>query len=283
MSKSKNKSYYKFSDDKIIFSSNLSKRFWARALDFLIAGLIGKLILTIFSNVATPSIPKNPPLNSLPEYVIAQFNPVMMIGWSLCFLGILFTLWIYPMFFNRKYPGQTFGKKIFKITPMYLHENKFYKSFILRESFVSLLLLFSFLLIIINGIDSSYVNYKYDVFRSSFSTIPNSLPPSINQWNFILNIWNDQSIMFSITATQYMVVISFIQKIIYITWFVLLIILFFTIAFNPSKRGMHDFISETVVVDLRTITKEKDFLIKLNIIKPLNEEKKDIAPAILKK
>lgn len=270
--------YYKLNENEIIYSAKLGKRIAARLLDFIIAGLIGSLLATIYVWVAAPGIPSEP-TNALDYYLLDYYDPVLMSGWAVALSGTFFYLWLVPLL-NFRHPGQTIGKRVLNITPMFLSDRNVYWSIAFREFFVSGFQLIWYVCILIVGMDVSYLFASYREFYNAFEDpTTQGLVYIGTQWQFIFTIWPDSTVMGSMVSNPTKMTFGFLSEFFKILWFAFLVIITFTVAFMKNKRGLHDIAAKTVIVDLKSKT---EFVVEEKTVLA-STQVQNLPPAILKK
>ena len=158
-----------------------------------------------------------------------------MIYTSLSLLTWIFFLVLIPIF-NPKNKGQSLGKMILKITPLYLDAKNKNLKIIIREIPILILFASGIVLTMITGYNTSYIisNIK----NSEFS-------------NDVAKLSNDE-ILRSSGFSDFVVTMYIIKSIWNFIAFIGIIVLFVMIASNPQKRGPHDKMANVAIVDLKT-------------------------------
>ena len=161
--------YYELSENQIIYHAGFWKRFFARLFDFVLAMIIPSIISFVIFHSQ---------LNKV-EYPKA-WNGIFLLSNILSISLIIIVFFIIPVF-NKKNPGQTLGKKIFKITILYFDENKVLKSIFLREMLLTVLFLIPIVFKLIGGFES---NQMISIFKKQ-----NPDSHSVTFFTFLFNKW----------------------------------------------------------------------------------------------
>lgn len=306
--------------DRVAYSSSFARRLGARLLDIIIGSIPGFILMMIFNFViATQPTPENVVaaqnlFKSFDNFIPSFYNPMQMISAITYTLGLITTTMVIPIF-NKKYIGQSLGKRILSITPMYSGEFT-YGKFILRELIIIGPILITHLLSIVAGADPvwAYVHwnsYAQAINESVMYTVEppivggvNILPYATNPFDFFANIWGNENVVaegFSGTWTSGTVMGDSIAngfqaamgwtkssfQIIVLIWLALISL---TILFDPVKRSIADKATNIAIIDERTLQTEKSFDKAINnsadeIIRQhfLEEEEENTPPITLKK
>ncbi len=263
------KTYFITSENEVVYPAGAWRRIFARLIDIIFISIIPFITVLIYSSI-----------NGNSDVSVA---PSMYDGWvvGIASLQIILTIIFFiviPMT-NRKYFGQSLGKRIVKITPMYLGENK-YSSFLIRESIISGLYLLPTIMVVALGYDvisiySGYINY---------ATENNIAIEYSNVYSFIFSGWNNL-----VDANIYLVdKINSVQKgllyasvIIQYICLIMIIFIAVTIGIEFQKRGFHDKIANTSVIDLKTFTSLERVTKEYDEMLNINSDEKDIKPEVL--
>ncbi len=287
------RSYYKVDKTEAIQSAKMGQRVLARLLDLVIAILPGFLIISIYEVVSTAGVTQASLENIITTIgdfwkveiadllnglFVSQYNWVMMLGWGMSILGIIIMFIIIPLF-NKKNIGQSFGKWVFKITPLYLTDRE-RSSFLIRELMMITPLILVYVFIMVGGYSplqwfSKYTQVKnLNVKLSETSVIPlvlkdliAEMPSTYSIFDFVLRIGNNPALLnrpaivdvaaISNAATSssgVTLIVAEVFKILVIVYWITTMIYG---AIGKNGQGPSDLIAKTAIVDLRTITTAK--------------------------
>ncbi len=245
------KNYFEIGDDKSIYPATGFKRFSAKLLDILIVNLFVFILFLIKNNVVLSdegylmkieAIPlsyydllKVTRVDSLPfvELLISQWDFRIMIFQVTSIFMWVFFLIIVPII-NFKNKGQSLGKKVFSITPLYLdNKNKTIK-IILRE--IPFIFIFSF-----SNIVALISGYEINIIISEYFNEVNVKDSNIND------------IMNSIGFNSFVISMFSFQSYLSLAMFIYILVVFFLLVKNPQKIAIHDKFVNEAIVDLKTI------------------------------
>lgn len=284
------KTYYKINSKDAIQAAKTGQRFFARFLDLFIALLPGFLMVTIYQLTSVPSVTESFLLSkvandlnniNLPQlldgFFVKQYDVVVMLGWGLGILGILTNFFLIPLL-NKKYKGQTLGKKLMGITPLYLKDKEllFYT---LREAMIISPVILIYIFSLSGGYSvgqwfSRYAEIKNikilaesSEITDKFLSLQAQMKSTSSIFDFMLNVGSDE-IMFGTKAASsssgsLLLTSEIFKMITYAYWIAILIF----VALNGKGQSFIDTITKTAIVDLRTITsieKAEDLFIKEN-------------------
>lgn len=257
-------SYIKISDGNVIYPATITKRIFARLLDFIFASIVPFILTSIYY------------ANFSNNEFIDAYNTQIMIELSVSFASFAIFFIIIPSL-NFKNLGQSLGKKILKITPLYFNEKNNFLSFILRESFIGILLILPTLIFIIVGFNptistSLYANlYDSNPALNKVFLDPNYQEPAksaTGQIDFLINIWGEgfyvKDIDHQYIIEGWQIGFGILGLVIGYLFFASILVVWISAGTNNQKRGLHDNLAKTAVVDLRTITTEKNALDNYN-------------------
>ncbi|AHK22177.1 RDD family protein [Candidatus Hepatoplasma crinochetorum Av] len=270
-------SYIKIGDNKVIYPATITKRIFARLIDFLLAWIVPFILLSIyyakFSN----------------NNFVDPYDTQIMIGLSVSFASFFLFFILIPLL-NFKNIGQSLGKKFLKITPLYFREKNNILSFLIRESFLGILLVIPtifFLIVGFNPVVSESLYFSLWNDHKVFTDVANQIPgkdPS-GQIDFIINVWGEGFYISGIDGKEYIIEgwqmgLAITGMVIGWLFFISVIIVWITAGTNTQKRGLHDDLAKTAVVDLKTIISEEQaqdrYQKLLNIYKVNSEEEEKI-------
>ncbi len=202
----------------------------------------------------------------------------IIVGTLITIFSAIFFGYIYPLFLNKKYFGQTIGKKFLGIAPFSLDEEKewgrnkhSYKVYIKREMFITPVIIFSNVLILIIGFNPETLQMFYNFFAL---LIPGGGDKGHETFqtaiSFITAVRDFNSTYIKGYQGTISIIISLWRSFATI-WFLSILL---TIAFNPKKRGLQDKFSNVAVIELSTYGELK-LLEEVNedTITPIEEEK----------
>lgn len=257
-------SYIKISDGNVIYPATITKRICARLLDFIFASIVPFILTSIYY------------ANFSNNEFIDSYNTQIMIELSVSFASFAIFFVLIPML-NFKNLGQSLGKKIFKITPLYFSEKNNFWSFLLRESFIGILLILPTLIFIIVGFNPTISTSLYANLYDSNPTLnkvfldPNweiQGESASGQIDFLINIWGEgfyvQNIDHQYIIEGWQVGFGILGLVIGYLFFVSIIVVWISAGTSNQKRGLHDNLAKTAIVDLKTITTEKNALDNYN-------------------
>jgi uncharacterized RDD family membrane protein YckC len=178
-------------------------------MDYFIAVFPGALMASIFVGMSLPTVNAeiiNAAASStanltrfLQEFAVTGNNAVYIAGKALIPVGLIFVFILVPLI-NRKNFGQSLGKRLFKITPIYLSDKRSKEvSFLIRESFIVLPLI---LLTTISAFASSVpmsqmvvhqqmANIPVDKLTESAKDLVELMPSFVGKYDFLLNIFTN--------------------------------------------------------------------------------------------
>lgn len=283
------RTYYKIGNKEAIETSKMGQRFLARLTDLLIALLPGFLIISIYQFVATNGVSEASITNVMQKLVdggialdnissadlfngllVAQYNWVIMMGWSISIIGLISVFFVFPLL-NKKNFGQTIGKWLFKITPLYLSDNQT-KSLILRETLMIAPVILTFIFLMAGGYSVGLWFSKYsqilnltmsdstgtNLIADRFVEIQSGIPSTYSIFDFMLNIGNNTQVLnnsrvtlaASASSGGILLTSEIFKILVSINWLVL------TIFITANKKGKSpiDMASKTAIVDLKTVT-----------------------------
>ena len=199
----------------------------------------------------------------------AQFITIFVISTILTIINFF----ILPIFFLD---GKTWGKKIFKLEVLQLGEKPLWQSILKREIPLAI---FSLSVSIITfttsrSLSLSLIDINNEIAIANENQ-PNNKQSFILMKEFLFNLKKDKLI----TTSEYS--LHRASSILRMISFILIIGLFLTVVFSKEKRGIHDMMAETVIVDGWGITtmeqyekRHKGYDIADNVILPEDELKK---------
>ena len=231
--------YFETVDGQHILPASLTKRSFARFIDFIMYGFIGNIFVIIFyQNISTDNLGQS--------FQFESYGAYFLVGMILIILCTFFFALIYPLYLNKKNPGQSLGKQIFNITPMYLG-SKYHPTIdiLKRETIVVGLYLFLNALVLATGFNYSSITALYNQYLLNID----SSNEIIYAWDFVVESPT------LIGANNFQQTLGFIYLVVNPLFYFLLIILFMSIAFGTKKRGLHDKLANTAIVDLNTMGK----------------------------
>lgn len=271
--------YFKIGKDEAVYPAKSSIRLFARIFDYLIAILPGALLTSIYVSVISPTISGQSIQSSaelagiiegqavitasqwnifLEPFMYSIYDFIVLTGQSIMIIGIILFLIIIPLM-NKKNIGQTIGKRLFKITPIYLSNKSERYSFVKRELFVAGPLILMITFSMIGGVSGNaqlsvyqrLTNYTSDdvAYKDGVYAI-GQLPSTNSQIKFFLEIYSNPTYF---NGSKQVAILLIVNTQIYIVIIIYLIVLFFTTLFSSQKKGMHDLVAKTSVVDLKSI------------------------------
>lgn len=256
-------SYIKISDGNVIYPATITKRIFARLLDFILASIVPFILTSIYY------------ANFSSNEFIDSYNTKIMIELSVSFASFAVFFILIPLL-NFKNLGQSLGKKMLKITPLYFSEKNNIWSFLLRESFIGALLIIPTLIFIIIGINPTISASLYANLYDSNSTLTKVFldpafqnpGPSISGQIDFLGLWNNgfyvKNIDHQYIIENWQVGLGILGLVIGYLFFISILVVWISAGTNNQKRGIHDTLSKTAIVDLKTITTEKNALDNYN-------------------
>ena len=194
---------------------------------------------------------------------------------------VLFNILI-PMF-NPKHKGQSLGKMIFKITPIFEDGDNANWSIVKRELPISLFQVLILTMILSTGYNLQFMAMQYkqwyeSIINANAAVLPEiieqfktAVPHYTNIWHFITVIAPNAQYVASNAISIGQVITGYTKEILEIAWPLLLIVIMISIAFGENKRGLHDRFSKTSIIDLKTLQTEENY-------KKLVEKKVEIKP-----
>ncbi len=247
--------YFETVDGKHILPASLTKRSVARFIDIITYGFIGSIFMIIFyQNIKTNGA----------TFEVEAYNWMFLVGVLITLFSTIFFAFIYPIFLNKKNIGQTLGKKLFNITPMYLNEKYNPKIDILkREMPIAFFYLFINIVVLSIGFNYSSVTTLYNEFLLNLS----ENPEYVSTWEFIKN----SDVL--IGANGFQQAMGYLYTVLSPLFFTVMLILLLSIAFGTKKRGLHDQIANTAIVDLNTMGYIDSFAATESEVIPKDEEK----------
>lgn len=269
-------SYIKIGDNKVIYPATITKRIFARLIDFLLAWIIPFILLSVYY------------ANFSNDHFVDPYDTDIMIGLAVSFASY-FTFFILIPLLNFKNIGQSLGKKFLKITPLYFKEKNNILSFLIRESFLGILLLVPTIFFLIVGFnpvvsESLYFSLWNDqkVFVDTLNNIPAKDPAG--QIDFIINVWGEGFYVSGVDGKEYIIEgwqmgVAITGMVVGWLFFISIIVVWITAGTNTQKRGLHDDLAKTAVVDLKTIISEEQAqdryqkLLNIYKVNPEEEEK----------
>ncbi len=248
--KVKTLNYFQTSKNQVVYPASTWKRFFARILDLVFAVAIGSSLITWQLHPGRHSQKATDVAINAPE-----ISAIVWTGWVLNLVGLIIFFYIIPIF-NKKNPGQTVGKYIMGITPLYLNDSKVWKAIIIREIPWTLLYM---LPIIFTMMTSNEAGFLYAQFSRLVALHRKN---DIGEWTKVpsrfewLNVYSRDARygglnMFQIVMTWFAWISNYIMLFAYP-------ILWLSILFSPLRRGAHDHMASTAVVDLRTLMTKTD-------------------------
>ncbi len=227
--------YFETVDGKHVLPASLTKRSVSRFIDIITYGFIGSIFMIIFyQNIKTDGA----------TFEVDAYNWMFIVGILITLFSTIFFAFIYPIFINKKNVGQSLGKKLFNITPMYLNEKYNPKVDIFkREIPIALFYLFINIIVLSIGFNYASVATLYNQFLINLS----ENPEYVSTWEFIKN----SDVL--IGANGFQQTMGYIYVILSPLFFTVLLIILLSIAFGTKKRGLHDQIANTAIVDLSTM------------------------------
>ncbi len=286
--------YFKLGE-KSALPAPLWKRLLARLFDLFSYSILGVIFATLsyitvinqLKDIVSSGITPLTPDTGADTFFNVFFgsNITFFYSWQII-VGTLITIfsaiffgYIYPLFLNKKYFGQTIGKKFLGIAPFSLDEEKewgrnkhSYKVYIKREMFITPVIIFSNVLILIIGFNPETLQIFYNVFASSITVPEGGEKPLIFQTavSFITAVRDFNSTYIKGYQGTISIIISLWRSFATI-WFLSILL---TIAFNPKKRGLQDKFSNVAVIELSTYGELKLLEeVNENTITPIEEEK----------
>lgn len=255
------KQYFKLSDDNVIYPASILSRIGARLLDFFFIWIIPFIITVIYIPLSTSSI--NEALDAsngngdFSQAVNQSYDAVLMFVWILTIVIAFLFLIVLP-YFNKKNYGQTFGKKILHITPLYVGDKNERNAFVLRELPIFTLFILPALFEIMMGYDASsfYFQFLSYVDEGDFLADGEVFPGS---FEFFSDYWANGDpygilVDAGLLISTFQVSMAYLQIISSMLFLIVLFILWISMLFENQKRGLHDQLSKTAVVNLRTMT-----------------------------
>ncbi|BDV03335.1 MAG: hypothetical protein HPPSJP_0560 [Candidatus Hepatoplasma scabrum] len=251
-------SYIKIANGNVIYPATITKRILARLLDFIFASIIPFILTAIYY------------ANFSENEFIDPYNSQIMIELSVSFASFAFFFILIPLL-NFKNLGQSFGKKILKITPLYFKEKNNAWSFIIRESFIGILLILPTLFFLIVGFNPTIsISLYSNLYDSNPALNKIFLDQDFNEYgrsangqiDFLVHIWADGFYVKDVSNHQYIIEswqvgLGILGLVIGYLFFISIIIVWVSAGVNNQKRGFHDNLAKTAIVDLKTITTEK--------------------------
>ncbi len=263
------KTYFITSENEVVYPAGAWRRIGARLMDIILISIIPFIIVLIYSLAGWDGDSSTAP--KMYDFWVVGMASLQVV------LAIVFFI-VIPML-NKKYFGQSLGKKVFNLSPMYFGKNK-YMSFLKRETIITGLYLIPTFMIIISGYDittiySGYINYAVD----------NELAIEFtNIHSFIYDGWNtlvDSNIYLTEKINSFQQGLLYASTILQYFVFFALIFISISVGIEFQKRGFHDKIANTAVIDLKTfasldkVTKEYDMILNTN------SEEKNIEPEVV--
>lgn len=286
----KQERYFYTGEKDLIFVASTWKRFFARIIDLLLALSIITIIYSItLGSISTPiptTIPDmviGPVIGSTVSfqtamanfftYVPAVFSPLFVSAQVISILLVLTIFIILPSFLS-KHRGQTIGKKMLGITPLFLTEKNEIFSIIKRELFITLPLLLVLILTLLAGVEIVFIQNQFNLWivatgnQAFFSDTTGVLDgynylsilgtPLMTPYQFASTILVDAGYLAAWSAT--MILVSSIFSSIR---FFLILALWISILANGKRMGIHDLFAKTAVVDLKTQIDRETYLASL--------------------
>ena len=297
------------SNGQVAMSSSVGRRFWARLLDFIFSAIIGSIIFMSFyytggvetassSNVLVEGWEQALQAGStnwqdyfytFDNYMHTAYNPYFLASVIVPMFGMIFFNIGFPLI-NPKHKGQSLGKMILKITPIFETNKNIAWTIVKREMPLSLFQVLILITLAIVGVNSNFMAMQY---KQWYESIQNSelavvipelenpldlynavVPYYRNIWHFITEIAPNSAYVASNAFNTSQVAFAYIGQMLSISWTLILLILFISIALGPNKRGLHDQFAHTAVVDLRTLQSEENF--EMLVEKKINLKPKKI-------
>ncbi|NOQ50254.1 MAG: hypothetical protein GQ557_01135 [Mycoplasmataceae bacterium] len=262
-----NKPYFYIDSDRIVYPAATWKRVFARFFDLLMINLILTLFFAIYYSTMSIDLTLN--LNEQ-NFLYTDFVPpfyqwFFMLLYSLAIAIIVFNCLIFPLL-NKKNPGQTLGKRLMNITPIYF-KNKGKKQVIIRELPLTLIFIFPLIiLLLIGGIPSFYYQqYKqWTLGLEGLEKIPDGitntpLPEFNSLYDFFQNGVTSKWLMGDQAISGFHASLLYFYNFAIGFYYIFVLALFISIVFSQKKIGIIDKIVKTSIVDLKTII-ERDLV-----------------------
>ncbi len=246
--------YFEIDDQNAIFPSTGGKRFAAKLLDILLVSIIIFIIDITYTYTTLSGGFFDDNMN----LTIEQWSSPLMIVTTISILVWITFLIVIPLL-NFKEKGQSLGKMVFSITPMYLDKKNKEIKIILRELPYIILFASSNIMILITG-------YNVPAIISEFISSDIAGTTTMTVKELIGTIFtNSGNVGYVTTCYIATVWISFITLI-------LLIFLFISITSNQQKRGYCDKMVNVAMVDLKTIIPLNEAEARFNQIINVNNQ-----------
>ncbi len=247
------RNYFEIGDEKSIYPASGFKRFSAKLLDIVIVNLFVFILFIIKDNVVLGSDGYLMDLSEVPIYLINGIRvdvplkeaTLLISQWDFriilfqiasIFLWVIFLI-IIPIF-NFKNKGQSVGKKVFSITPLYLDgKNKTIK-IILREIPFVIIFSLSSIMTLISGYEMNIIISEY---YQEFNLNGELQGAGIND------------IMGAIGFSSFVKTMFSIQTYLTMFLFIYILVIFILLVRNPQKIAIHDKFVNEAIVDLKTI------------------------------
>lgn len=248
--------YFKIEDDKVIYPASVLSRVGARLIDFIIIWFPSFLIVSIYVPL---NVEGTTSASEFAQVVPNQYDSVLMFSWSFTIFFAIFILMILPYF--SKNPGQTLGKKLFKITPLYLGKKNEKFAYILRELPITFLFILPAIFELALGFDAQAYYFQYSSYLRNNSAFNDVNPDYPSMFTFFSDYWGGTDTNGLLDPTlpgQHIstagVAACYLQVITSMIFIIVLFILWISMLVDAQKRGYHDIVSKTAVVNLKTIT-----------------------------
>ncbi|BDV02311.1 MAG: hypothetical protein HPAVJP_2000 [Candidatus Hepatoplasma vulgare] len=251
--------YFKIEGDKVIYPASVLSRVGARLIDFIIIWFPAFLIVSIYVPL---NVEGTSDATSFSQVVPNQYDPVLMFSWAFTVFFAFFILMILPYY--SKNPGQTLGKKLFKITPLYLGEKNEKFAYILRELPITILFILPGIFELALGFDAQAYYLQYNAYLRNNPQFDTGNPVYPSLFTFFKDYWGGNADItsgnnvFDGSPGQHLntsgVAMCYLQVITSMIFLIVLIVLWISMLIDSQKRGYHDIASKTAVVNLKTIT-----------------------------
>ncbi len=251
------KPYFYIAGDKVIYPASTWKRVGARFIDiFLVNIFIFIFFAVLYSSIGEFEINEEIAQSKNYADVVPQlYSPTFMIVTSFGVIGLICLNLIIPLF-NKKNPGQTFGKLLFSITPIFF-TNSSKKFIVLRELPLTIIVIAPLIILLIMGGNPNFYYSQAQEFIKFGGVIdPSELSHDANLSFFYFvshYLTNDKIMGDGPSLSGFAAGFVYLKQMTMAIYWIFLIVLWVSIAFNQQKMGLMDKLANTSVVDLKKV------------------------------
>ncbi len=248
------KPYFYIEGEKVIYPASTWKRIGARFVDIFLVNIFLYLFFAIlYSNITDYYIGEEMTSNDVyADFIPQLYSLAFMLVISFAILLLIAFNLLIPLF-NKKNPGQTFGKLLFGITPIFFTKSS-KKIITTRELPLTIIVIMPLIISLILGGNPIFYYSQAQDFIDNGGTIEKTKDETLAFYIFIREYMTNPNIMpGGVTLNQVTAAFIYLKQIFTGIYWIFLIVLLISIAFNPQKMGFIDKLANTSVVDLKKI------------------------------